>query len=312
MPTFGRTQNDGASSSTAYIGRWHGGYYELTEKALVSKLTGRFAGGTEAVNAKGVIYAADGTYVYTGTPNQNGPGTLLGASNPTVIAATTDPQVLDFNFASAVALDAGWYWIGFIYDHDGGVTNARFYQTWNGSAYIYGQITSGMNYTTPANPALAVSLEDYTWPNVYATYTVVVVGEIHLYDGTPTAAATDGTEVTETLTNPVEGGDLTLGETEDLTDPLKLAVRCNTGWARSGSFTITPSGTTQTAWRLAPDSAGSPGTWGAWGDPLTLAGPIGGTNTIWWVQARNLPTEDTPATDISVTLAHPVDNIVAV
>jgi hypothetical protein len=54
-------------------------------------------------------------------------------------------------------------------------------------------------------------------------------------------------------------------------------------------------------WALAPDNAGSPGTYGAYGAALTIASSIDGTNYIFWTKAKST-SDESPINDITISL----------
>ncbi|MHC1760520.1 MAG: hypothetical protein AB9917_13630 [Negativicutes bacterium] len=54
---------------------------------------------------------------------------------------------------------------------------------------------------------------------------------------------------------------------------------------------------------LAPDNAGEPGTFGDWGEALTITDTIDDTNTIIWAQVRALAAEAVPYNDTSAGLS---------
>ena len=99
---------------------------------------------------------------------------------------------------------------------------------------------------------------------------------IHVYM-TPTASATDGTQVSEgTGLQPIS---VTLNATNNEESTLiKLALRCDSGFQTNGNITVSVVGTTLAKWALAPDSAGSAGTFGAYGANLVIATVVGATN----------------------------------
>ncbi len=83
--------------------------------------------------------------------------------------------------------------------------------------------------------------------------------------------------------------------------PVELYALADDGYIVDG-VTITPTGTTATKWDLAPDSGGSPGAFGAYGDALSLGDGIGDTTHVpFWIKAKAVDTE-TPTNDVSVTL----------
>lgn len=127
-----------------------------------------------------------------------------------------------------------------------------------------------------------------------------------LLNGSPTQGGTDGTLVTGG--NPVTPDLLTTGNDAETT-PLKLAVRTNVGYERTGPSAITPQGANASKWALAADSNGSPGAWGAWGAALLLSPTLRATNQIFWIKARVTSDESYPTlyNDLTVTLSLPDD-----
>lgn len=124
---------------------------------------------------------------------------------------------------------------------------------------------------------------------------------IHIYKGTPTAGNADGTEVSEeTGLAPISIGPLDC-TSEEVSDPVKLGIRCEAGYQTTGDVTITPAGTTANMWALAPDNAGSAGVFGAYGAALTISSVIGATNTIFWAKAKT-EDETLPVNDATVDL----------
>jgi len=126
---------------------------------------------------------------------------------------------------------------------------------------------------------------------------------IHAYKNNPTAGGTDGTQVSEgTGLAPVDSGQLNATQNQESV-ALKLALRCDAGYqtAAGEDTTVTPVGTTADKWALAPDNAGAPGVWGAYGAALTIASVIGATNTIFWAKAKATADEE-PANDDTVDL----------
>ena len=112
------------------------------------------------------------------------------------------------------------------------------------------------------------------------------MANIHIYQGAVTGGGTNGTQVSEgTGVSPIVVGPLKASLNEE-SDPIKLAIRCESGYEAVAGTTITPTGTTASKWALAPDNAGSPGTFGSYGAALTISGVIGTTNTIFWAKAK--------------------------
>ena len=124
---------------------------------------------------------------------------------------------------------------------------------------------------------------------------------IHLYKGSPTSGAADGTLVSEgDGSSPITLGPLNATSNEE-SSALKLGIRCETGYVTAADVVITPTGTTAAKWALAPDNGGTPGTFGAYGAALTITSVINATNTIFWAKAKATSGE-TPANDTSVDL----------
>lgn len=128
---------------------------------------------------------------------------------------------------------------------------------------------------------------------------------IHVYQGNPTANGTDGTQVSEGTGTAAISFTLNASNNEEGT-PMKLAVRCETGYQTTSagvSITIIDNSATgrELKWALAPDNAGSPGTFGAYGASLALAGVIGASNKIFWVKAK-ATSDEAPQNDTNVDL----------
>ena len=124
---------------------------------------------------------------------------------------------------------------------------------------------------------------------------------IHLYKDNPTSGGTDGTLVSEGDESSPVTVTLTVEDVDVESGAIKLALRCESGYQTSGDTTITPTGDNSDKWALAPDNGGSPGTFGSYGDPLTISDVVGDTNYIFWVKAKALASED-PQNDASVDL----------
>lgn len=112
------------------------------------------------------------------------------------------------------------------------------------------------------------------------------MANIHVYQGSVTSGGTDGTQVSEgTGLAPIAVGPLKASINEE-SSPIKLAVRCDTDYETVGDTTITPTGTSSAKWALAPDNAGSAGSFGSYGAALTISSTIDDTNTIFWAKAK--------------------------
>lgn len=111
---------------------------------------------------------------------------------------------------------------------------------------------------------------------------------INIYNGNPTEGAQDGTLVD--ATNPILVV-LQAGQNAEST-PQKLAVRAIYGKKREGDYPIELTGEGADKWALAPDASGTAGTFGAFGETLTLAGAtINAENTLIWAKAKVLLSE---------------------
>ena len=122
---------------------------------------------------------------------------------------------------------------------------------------------------------------------------------IHVYM-TPTAGGTDGIQVSEgTGLQPIT---VTLNATNnEESTPIKLALRCDSDYQTSGNITLSLVGTTQAKWALAPDNAGSAGTFGAYGANLVITTVVGATNVLFWAKAK-ATSDEAPQNDTSVDI----------
>ena len=122
---------------------------------------------------------------------------------------------------------------------------------------------------------------------------------IGLYFGTLTSGGTDGTRASEgTGATPITIGPLDTATNAE-SAAVKLAIRCDNTYAATG-VTVTPTGTTATKWALAPDNAGSAGTFGAYGAALSV-GAVADSNTLIWAKAK-ATSDENPTNDTSVDL----------
>lgn len=116
---------------------------------------------------------------------------------------------------------------------------------------------------------------------------------IHIYK--------DGVMISEgDNTNPIVVGPLnaTIGE-ESV--PMKLAIKCDTGFQSAGDTVITPQGENANKWALAPNNNGAAGTFGAYGASLTISDVIKQEDVIFWVKAKS-DISETPSNDTSTKL----------
>jgi hypothetical protein len=125
-----------------------------------------------------------------------------------------------------------------------------------------------------------------------------------IYKGSVTSGGSDGTRVSEDPTNDAATSiSATLNATNnEVSSDIKLAIRClNANNRTVGDTTIAITGTTAAKWQLAPDNAGSAGTYGAAGATLTIVSVIGNTNTLFWAKCSS-SSDEGPANDNSVDL----------
>jgi hypothetical protein len=145
------------------------GKFTLTEAGTVSKLTiycDNQGSGYQACNAKGLIYAADGS--------GGRPSTLKAASGAVAVSANQAAGWVDFTLS--VALAAGDYWLGGMADASG--TGWRMYGQTSGG-YIYA--ASDTYSDGPADPCSTTLYggsphEGTSLVCVYATYTTTPSG----------------------------------------------------------------------------------------------------------------------------------------
>jgi subtilisin family serine protease len=153
--TFGKTSIGGSTDSgTANYMRVDA--FNLGQAVTVSKLTiylQRLHSGQQAL--KGVIYADQG----------GSPGNLVAVSNQITFGTSAVSGWYDLPFTSAIPLQAGVYWIGFIDGATSDVCGLRYDDSTANSGAV-----APANYTNgPPNPFGAASLQ-YEQISIYATY----------------------------------------------------------------------------------------------------------------------------------------------
>lgn len=124
----------------------------------------------------------------------------------------------------------------------------------------------------------------------------------HIYKDNPTAGAADGTLVSEDNANTsLINSDEVRADLNAESNPIKLAVRFETGWQAGGDTTVTIAPPSD-KWALAPDDNGSAGVWQEYGTNLILTG-VTDVNSIFWAKAKAVDTEDAgnDGADFSVT-----------
>src|SRR5581483_1139353 len=85
------------------------GAHSISTGGTVSKAFGYLAGGSSPVPLRAVIYSDSG----------GSPASLVGVSNETTLAANAAAAWVEFDFPSALQLQAGSYWIGYWIGGDG-------------------------------------------------------------------------------------------------------------------------------------------------------------------------------------------------
>lgn len=124
---------------------------------------------------------------------------------------------------------------------------------------------------------------------------------INVYKNNPTEGATDGTAVSTNgdNTSPIE---FTLDAEANETGTLKLAVRTESGYATTGTTTITDLNDTNDRLKLCWTEGGS------FADTITTNDAISSVNTIFYAQATSVSTEN-PQTDRSASFK--IDCVIA-
>lgn len=116
------------------------------------------------------------------------------------------------------------------------------------------------------------------------------MADIHLYKGTVTANATDGTLVSEgTNTSCLSPGLCPAAITKEYL--FSFAIRCSASFYTIGDTIIQPDGVNASRWAFALDNAGVADTFVSYGQPLTITSVIGSTNLILWCKVSVLNTD---------------------
>lgn len=111
--------------------------------------------------------------------------------------------------------------------------------------------------------------------------------------------ASDDQLVSEDNSNPIS---VTLRSDLEESEAIRVYAQADAGFSVTG-VTAQPTGSTLAKWALAPDTAGSAGTYEANGASLTL-GTVGagsGGRVHFWVRAE-ATNDETPTTDETVTI----------
>lgn len=112
--------------------------------------------------------------------------------------------------------------------------------------------------------------------------------------------ASDDSVVSEqgTFTNAIE---FTLRADLNQEDSIRLYAMADAGYEVT-TTTVTPTGTSAAKWALAPDNAGSAGTYETYGNPLTLGTVGNGDGKVYFWAKAKATSDETPVNDVSVTL----------
>lgn len=130
------------------------------------------------------------------------------------------------------------------------------------------------------------------------------MADFHIYNGNPTAAGTDGTQVSESAaqTNPVA---VTLNKTNAESAAVKLAIRCDSGKQLASGAVLSLSGTNSAKWMLALDNsytdAAAALSGATWASTITISTAIAATNTIFWAKAMS-STDESVSNDTTVSI----------
>lgn len=136
---------------------------------------------------------------------------------------------------------------------------------------------------------------------------------LKIYTNNPTAAGTDGTEVSENgaQTMPISAS-LVVTSSVGASEAIKLAARCDSGYQTTGNVVLkfvdsTGTDYTSTNYKLAEDNNYSSATDAlenaSWVDSVTITSVVDATNTIFWAKL-SAPAGATPANDTSISLFH--------
>ena len=111
--------------------------------------------------------------------------------------------------------------------------------------------------------------------------------------------ASDDSEIPTDQTTPLS---FTLRADLNEDDEKRIYAQADAGYQVTG-VEVNPTGTTSEKWNLAPDSAGTAGTYGADGALIELGtvGDAEGTRVHFWAKSKATDDED-PVNDDSVTL----------
>jgi hypothetical protein len=151
------------------------GPYAVSSAVSVSKLSAYVAGGSAVSHVRGVIYA----------DSSGKPGAFMGVTPEATIAANQAAGWIDLTFASAVALPAGSYWLGYWYaDYN----SRHFYVNVAGSERYSPATYSATGNPPAAFPAGGTSASSYS---LYATYTTGTSGGAPVNTGLPVISSSE-------------------------------------------------------------------------------------------------------------------------
>lgn len=117
---------------------------------------------------------------------------------------------------------------------------------------------------------------------------------LNLYMNNPTAGGTDGTAISTdgTQLNPLT---VELDASESESKKVKLAVRCEAGYAASGDVTVTDYNDTNDRWKFSLTEDGT------YADTIIISSGVGAVNTIFYAQASS-DSSESPSRDTSVSI----------
>lgn len=127
------------------------------------------------------------------------------------------------------------------------------------------------------------------------------MAHIHFYMNNPTAGGMDGTEISSNDdTLPIN---MILDASQAESKAVKVAIRCDTGFAVEGDTDIYFEGTNAAKWQVAEDNnytSDTALTYALWSSTLTISN-VATTNIVFWVKASSTINEN-PQNDKTVKL----------
>ena len=83
--------------------------------------------------------------------------------------------------------------------------------------------------------------------------------------------------------------------------PIRLYAMADVGYSVANT-TVTPTGSSAAKWQFAPDVTGTPGTWEAYGNPLSLGTVGNGAGKVYFHARAKATSDETPVNDTNVTI----------